>query len=381
MTELDDMKTYRILVADDQPGNLDTIIKYLEDSSSMYSILNATNGRIACKVAEKKLPDLIIMDWEMPVMSGIEAIRYLKAQETTKDIPIIMATGVMLSPAHLKVALDAGAIDYIRKPIERTELLSRINSILKLADSYKKIKQQNEDIQYTNKKLLALNQEKNQLIHVVAHDLKVPLSHISSLISIIDPGSGNLTEQQSKFLEIIGLSADRLIKLINNILDIDAIESNKAKLNLEAFNLGEILQEVSDEFIFLAAQKNIEIINDIHPGIALVDKIHIAQIFENLLSNSVKFSPKNSKIYVRCHNMGEKVRVEVQDQGVGILPEEMSQLFIKYQKLSAKPTGGEKSTGLGLSIVKQYVEAMKGQVWCESEPGQGATFIVEFAQT
>ena len=148
---------------------------------------------------------------------------------------------------------------------------------------------------------------------------------------------------------------------------------------MEAVNLGEILQAVSDEFIFLAAQKNIEIINDVHSGIALVDKIHIAQIFENLLSNSVKFSPKNSKIYVRCLIVGAKVRVEVQDQGQGILPEEMPHLFVKYRKLSAKPTGGEKSTGLGLSIVKQYVEAMNGQVWCESEPGEGAKFIVEFA--
>ncbi len=120
-------------------------------------------------------------------------------------------------------------------------------------------------------------------------------------------------------------------------------------------------------------------INDIHPGIALVDKMYIAQVFENLLSNSVKFSPKNSQIYVRCYSITGKIRIEVQDEGQGILPEEMSRLFIKYQKLSAKPTGGEKSTGLGLSIVKQYVEAMQGRVWCESEPGQGATFIVEFA--
>lgn len=374
------MKTYRILVADDQPGNLDTIIKYLEDSSNLYSILNATNGKIACKVAEKKLPDLIIMDWEMPVMSGIEAIRYLKAQETTKDIPIIMATGVMLSPAHLKVALDAGAIDYIRKPIERTELLSRINSILKLADSYKMIKQQNEDIQSTNKRLVELNREKDQLIHVVAHDLKVPLSHISSLIHIIDPASENLTEKQSNFIQMIGQSADRLIKLINNILDIEAIESKKATLTLEATDLGQVLTEVTEQFIHMAVKKNIEIVTDIQPGIAVVDKIHTAQVFENLLSNSVKFSPQHSRIDVRCLVKDKKVRVEVQDEGMGILPEEMSQLFIKYQKLSAKPTGGEKSTGLGLSIVKQYVEAMKGQVWCESEAGKGATFIIEFDQ-
>jgi signal transduction histidine kinase len=374
------MKTYHILVADDQPGNLDTIIKYLEESEGVYNILNATNGQIACKVAEKKQPDLIIMDWEMPVMSGIEAIRYLKSQDSTKDIPIIMATGVMLSPAHLKVALDAGAIDYIRKPIERTELLARINSILKLADSYKMIKAQNENIQSTNKRLLELNYEKDQLIHVVAHDLKVPLSHMSSLIQIIDPNAENLTERQTAFLQMIGQSSDRLIKLINNILDIEAIESKKAKLTMEPVDIKQVLQQVTEEFTHVAMRKNVEIISQILEATVFADKIHLAQILENLLSNAVKFSPKNSQIHVYCTTTEGKVRVEVQDQGAGILPEEMSQLFIKYQKLSTRPTAGEKSTGLGLSIVKQYVEAMQGRVWCQSVPNQGATFIVEFAQ-
>ncbi|WP_299457539.1 hybrid sensor histidine kinase/response regulator [uncultured Microscilla sp.] len=374
------MKTYRILVADDQPGNLDTIIRYLEESSGIYNILNATNGKIACKVAEKKQPDLIIMDWEMPVMSGIEAIRYLKAQDVTTDIPIIMATGVMLSPAHLKVALDAGAIDYIRKPIERTELLARVNSILKLADSYKMIKEQNENIQSTNKRLLELNYEKDQLIHVVAHDLKVPLSHMSSLVHIIDPNADNLTEKQAAFLQMIGQSSDRLIKLINKILDIEAIESKKAKLHMEPVDIRLLLRQVSEEFTHVAIRKNIEIISQIGEGIVWADKTHLTQILENLLSNAVKFSPKNSQVQVHCVAAEGNIRVEVQDQGKGVLPEEMSQLFIKYQKLSTRPTAGEKSTGLGLSIVKQYVEAMQGRVWCESTPKKGAKFIVEFAQ-
>jgi len=102
------------------------------------------------------------------------------------------------------------------------------------------------------------------------------------------------------------------------------------------------------------------------------------QVLENLVSNAVKYSPPGRDIFVRLQRHAQVVRVEVQDQGPGLSAEDQKKLFGKFARLSAKPTGGEHSTGLGLSIVKKMVEAMNGKVWCESEPGHGATFIVEF---
>lgn len=144
------MSQYTILVADDEKMNLQTILLYLKESGKNYKILSANNGEVACKVAESKLPDLVVIDWQMPVMSGIEAIRKLKSQDETKDIPIIMATGAMTSPENLQTALDAGAIDYIRKPIDKIELIARVQSALALSDSYKKIKEQNQQIKEKN---------------------------------------------------------------------------------------------------------------------------------------------------------------------------------------------------------------------------------------
>lgn len=127
---------YKILIVDDEPANIETIIGGLLDTN--YNVLIATNGTAGCEIAIKHFPNLIIMDWDMPDMNGIEAIKILKQNETTANIPVIMATGVMLTSENLKTALEAGAIDYIRKPIDEIELLARINSALMLFDEMEK---------------------------------------------------------------------------------------------------------------------------------------------------------------------------------------------------------------------------------------------------
>jgi phosphoserine phosphatase RsbU/P len=130
-----------ILVADDDQINLKILFSYLKDSDEYYKILTATNGKIACDIALAELPDLIIMDWEMPEMNGIEALGVLKKDLRTKDIPVIMATGKMISPENLRQALQAGARDFVRKPIEKIELQARVKTGIELSRSFKTIKQ------------------------------------------------------------------------------------------------------------------------------------------------------------------------------------------------------------------------------------------------
>ena len=123
------MKKHSILIVDDNPENLKTIADFITESELEVSIIKALDGKMACELAEKKLPNLIIMDWDLPEMNGIEAIKLLKSLESTKDIPVIMATGIMTSTKDLKTALEAGAVDYIRKPIDEIELIARVSSI------------------------------------------------------------------------------------------------------------------------------------------------------------------------------------------------------------------------------------------------------------
>jgi signal transduction histidine kinase len=168
--------------------------------------------------------------------------------------------------------------------------------------------------------------------------------------------------------------------MVNRILDIKAIESKSIEMDIQKTNLAEVLQEVCKNFKDAMTSKQLEfhLDQELRNPVAEVDRNYLTQIYENLVSNAIKFSPPNRKIWASIVQDNGHIITEIKDQGPGLTEADMKYLFQKYQKLSAKPTGGEQSTGLGLSIVKKYVEAMGGRVWAESKPGQGATFKVEF---
>jgi two-component system sensor histidine kinase/response regulator len=147
------MNEHKILIIDDQPINIELIVKILEETNEPYTMYQAINGEMGYEVAKKIIPDLIITDWEMPGMTGIETIIKIKSDEATKNIPIIMASGVMISSENLRTALGAGAVDFIRKPIDKIELIARVRSILLLADSYKEIRRQKDELEENNRQL------------------------------------------------------------------------------------------------------------------------------------------------------------------------------------------------------------------------------------
>jgi len=138
--------TVSILIIDDEPDNLEALVQAFREWDSPFRILKAPGGTIGLDLAQQKLPDLVIVDWHMPEMSGVEFIRKLRASATCADIPVIMCTGVMTTSENLRTALEAGASDYIRKPVDSVELMARTNAMLQLAGSIKKIKQQNQEL-------------------------------------------------------------------------------------------------------------------------------------------------------------------------------------------------------------------------------------------
>ena len=149
--------TKKILIVDDQPENLQAIADLFKQNDHFCEIMKAPNGRIALKLIEKKLPDLIITDWEMPVMDGIEFVKQLRNNNITIDIPVIMCTGAMTTSENLQTALEAGASDYIRKPVDEIELVARTNSMLKLAESQQRIKEQNSELEQQKEEMQTIN--------------------------------------------------------------------------------------------------------------------------------------------------------------------------------------------------------------------------------
>lgn len=242
-----------------------------------------------------------------------------------------------------------------------------------------KIESQKAQLETQNEMLSQLNQEKNVLIGVVAHDLRSPLNNIYGLSNLIQLDGDNLTQEQKELLKTMDDATIRLTKMISNVLDVQSIENQEVKLNINTAQLLDVFDKAVSNFKFISAQKNIDIVTELKDKnlSVLVDDIYLLQAIENLLSNAIKFSDANTQVHLSAYQSSDKsVEICIKDQGPGISEEDQKHLFQRYTQLSASPTAGESSTGLGLSIVKKYVEAMNGTVTCQSELGHGTTFVI-----
>jgi signal transduction histidine kinase len=240
------------------------------------------------------------------------------------------------------------------------------------------IESRKTELEKRNKKLMDLNEEKNHLIKVLAHDLRTPIGHIDGLAHLIQMEDQNLTPTQIDLLDKIKDAASRLNQMISKILDIDAIESSRVNLKPEVVDMANQVKQIVTGFEKEAARKSISLTYGIsdEPLVVKTDALYLTQIVENLISNAIKFSPAGKTVNVSLSADNGHVQLCVRDHGPGFTESDKKKLFQKFQRLSAKPTGNEHSTGLGLSIVKRYTDLMKGEVWCESEPGKGAAFFV-----
>ena len=226
--------------------------------------------------------------------------------------------------------------------------------------------------------LTEANEIKNELLSVASHDLKNPLQSILGYTEIIQAKLGN--SPVSDRLAKIHQSAERMLKLVNNLLETTALESGKYELILKPTNLNLLTKSVISYNQPQASHKNQVVYFSIDTDfdyIVEADESRLGEALDNLVSNAIKYSPADKKIKVAIYGFEEKVRVEIQDEGPGLTDDDKTKLFGKFQRLSARPTAGETSTGLGLSIVKDVVELHHGKVWAESEVGNGCTFIVE----
>ena len=253
----------------------------------------------------------------------------------------------------------------------------------KLQAQYNEINRQKEQIESINKTLVELNEEKNDLISIVAHDLKSPLNQISGMLEIIKLTSKEESREQLEYTSKIEQATHRLKKMVSKILDVSAIEAKTLNITLEKIKPDVLLEEIISRFTEMAARKDIRLIKEIDTTVPFImsDVSYVSEVLENLLSNAVKYSPLGKSITLKLSQQGSFIRIQFIDQGQGISENDMKNLFGKYRKLSARPTAGEDSTGLGLSIVKKYVQALNGRVWCESVEGKGSNFIVELPIT
>lgn len=264
----------------------------------------------------------------------------------------------------------------------------RLNRMLRtqkqmLLEQHEEIQAGQEELKSKNDALTQLNNEKDEIIAMVAHDLRSPLNQIKGLLYLIANSSAKeLSPEHMEFLAMINNVTDTMKERINRMLNVEALNAGKVNLQLKKVRARDIIEPVARNFKEQADRKNIDLVFEANGEESFIegDRNYLLQAYENLVSNAVKFSSPGKKIWLKLVSRDNVVQFRVRDQGPGISPQDQEQLFTKYQSLSARPTQGEDSTGLGLAIVKKYVEAMNGKVWCESMLGNGAEFIVEFAR-
>jgi len=357
-----------ILIIDDEQTYLDSITESLK--SKKFKIVQAVNGEMGIMVAQKFMPDIIITDWEMPDMNGIEMIKKLKANEATHNIPVIMCTGIMTTSKNLDTALEAGAIDYIRKPVDAIELSARINSALKLSASFKRIKTQNEELQL-------LNNTKNKFFSIIAHDLRGPIGSMDSFLDVIIANlESNTREELLKNISLLKNSTRQTFSLLENLLTWARSQRDEIPYEPAWNNLRFIIDECVSIFKIKADAKKIRYISYLHQDLyCFFDAEMIRTILRNLINNATKYTRINSTIEISATKNEQNVVVSIKDTGIGINAKIKEKLFRIDSKMpSAEGTNGEKGTGLGLILCYEFIKKHNGNIWVESEPEKGSTF-------
>jgi ligand-binding sensor domain-containing protein/signal transduction histidine kinase len=247
------------------------------------------------------------------------------------------------------------------------------------------LEQSNQELAWSNGRLHDLNNEKNAILGIAAHDLKTPLSTMLTLTELVENDNATLShEELYHFNSLMRQSANRMMALITQLLNMNMIDEGKLNISREELQVNVLIAALVADAEALARPKNLIFHYDKPDKLYYIhaDQSAYMQIIENLLSNAVKYSPLSKNVWVELavteRDGREYVICSVRDEGNGLTDEDKKRLFGKFARLSARPTGGEHSTGLGLSIVKKLVEAMNGEIWCESEHRKGATFSVAF---
>jgi signal transduction histidine kinase len=364
-----DLKGRRILAVDDDRINLRIIGGILRHEG--YEIAEASSGEQALEVYATFQPNLVLLDVMMPGIDGFTTCRTLKKTYGDKCAPVIFVTAKSEAD-DVVMGFDAGGVDYLTKPFRPKEVVARIRTHL---SNQQLVEQQKLLVSQLSK----ANADKDRFLGMCAHDLRNPLSSIRGLAELLDEDAvGPMTGEQKEIIQTIHGASQSMLQLVNELLDVATIEGGHLKLDRLPTSMAEIVERSVHLSNMEAGKKNtkIEMVKTNGDPIVDVDRNKMRQVVDNIISNAVKYSPKGSIITVVIHANADVAGFAVRDNGPGIPDSERHLLFKDYGRLSAKPTGGEKSTGLGLAICRKIVEAHNGTIGVENIPGRGAEFIV-----
>ena len=347
-----------VLVVDDQQANVRMVGALLARAG--YQVLPALSGAEGLEVARTKKPDVVLLDMKMPGMDGFEVLRQMRAEEAIRDLPVIFLTADN-DRENLIRAFAAGAIDYITKPFVAEELLARVLTHV--------------DLKRSRDALRRFAQEKQEMAELVAHDLRNYFANIIFAADLLG-GSDGSGPAQKRLVESIRTSADSGMLFLQAFLEQQEHQAHGAAI--EPLPVRQMLCEVVDLLSRSASMKNIRLeLMDHETVIVSGLRAGVSHVLQNLVSNAIKYSPRDSEISITAFRHGKDGRMQVMDRGPGISEEDQARLFQRFVRLSTEPTEGESTTGLGLALAKQQARAMGGNLWYELREGGGSIFTLE----
>lgn len=314
--------------------------------------------------------DILIIDSELKSVNFIDFLKIYKSKFNNTYTPVLIITKNE-SDEFIKSIISLDVNDYILKPLNKYILTLKLKNLILISNLSKMLIEARNDFYQKNK-------EKNELLGLTAHDLKNPINSISMLSKVLRDADELSNEEIKEYSGDIASTAERMLSLIKELLDFNAIEEGRIKIKPEPLELNEILADVVDFYKNIAERKEISIMTDFPEKTVYVktDRNAISQILDNLISNAVKYTFPGKKISITISEENELAIIKIKDEGQGFTEEDKRKIFQKFSKLSAKPTAGEHSTGLGLSIVKKYADMIGAEIKLESEAGIGSTFII-----
>ncbi len=371
----------KLLIVDDSNNNRTAISYWLDEEN--YEILHASDGISALRIIDAFIPDIILLDYNLPGMDGIEVCQRIRANKKLPFIPIIMMSS--FAPEANVMALEQGADEFIVMPVMPNELKSRLRAMLRLKATV------SESIQLSkeNKKLQDLDKIKSNFISKASHELKTPLQSILGYSDILKEGlQGELSYPQKLMVNQIREAGEQLFQLINQLLDFESIEKGHITISPEIFYIESIFNYISQVMSPLAMKKNVNlnfVLED--KNIQLQSDRNIVQkILLNIVSNSIKFSSENSMVLISAkdHN-SDSIEIKIQDYGIGIAKSNIAYIFDKFWQGDDSITRTYGGLGIGLSLVKNLISLLGGQIAVDSKPNKGSIFKVilpkEYRQT
>ncbi len=372
----DEAKT-NILLVDDRPENLLALEAVLGELGQ--NLITASSGAEALKWVLLEDFAVILLDVQMPGMSGLETAQLIKQRDKSRHIPIIFITAIDQDAPHVFQGYSVGAVDYLFKPFDPEILRSKVAVFVDLARKNMRIQQQAAELEIANRQLKESERHKDEFLSVISHELRTPLNLIMGFGEMLDDEvAGSLNAQQHEYMREILQGANRLQMLVNDLMDVAAMQAGTLELHPVPTPYEGVVDEVVSTFEPVARQKGLTLTTELEPPLLIeIDGPRLVHVLSNLVSNAIKFTPEGGAIRIKVYRHEQDLVTEVCDTGIGLAEEDIPLLFTRFRQLDMSTTRPAGGTGLGLSIAKMLVESHGGTITAMS-PGKGRGSVFSY---